>query len=431
MTTTRQCPALFIAAPASGQGKTTLTAALARYHRDCGLRVRVFKVGPDFLDPMILEQASSQSVYQLDLWMGGERHCRQLLFDAAGAADLILIEGVMGLFDGEYSSADLAMLLEIPVLLVIDGSAMAQTFGALAHGLASYRPNLPVAGVFANRLAGRGHYQMLMDSLPPALGSLGWLPRDAAIAMPERHLGLVSGNEIPDLEARICKASTAIQALRDEPPAAVTFRRQKPDKPESILSGQTIAVARDTAFCFLYRANIELLEALGAQLHFFSPLTDTDLPRADALYLPGGYPELYMTELAANTSMHCAIRNHHRAGRPILAECGGMLYLLESLTDAQGKRVPMLGLLPGHGVLQTKLVNIGMHSLQLPGCGTLRGHSFHYSKLDCPLTPTAHSRPAKKYGTAEPVYQDGQLTASYLHLYFPANPLATTGLFYP
>jgi len=184
------CPALFIAAPASGQGKTTVTAALAAHHRGQGRRVRVFKTGPDFLDPMILERASAAPVYQLDLWMGGEEHCRQLLQAAAAEADLILIEGVMGLFDGDCSSADLAALFGIPIVVVIDGSAMAQTFGALAHGLATYRPGLPFAGVFANRLAGERHYEMLAESLPSGLASFGWLPRNADIALPERHLGL-------------------------------------------------------------------------------------------------------------------------------------------------------------------------------------------------------------------------------------------------
>ncbi|MDP2266538.1 MAG: cobyrinate a,c-diamide synthase, partial [Thiobacillus sp.] len=157
MSAPRHCPALFVSAPASGQGKTTVTAALARRYRDRGLCVRVFKTGPDFLDPMILERASGNPVYQLDLWMGGAAHCRQLLYDAAGDADLILIEGVMGLFDGNPSSADLAREFGIPILAVIDASAMAQTFGAVAHGLATYRAGLPFAGVLANRVGSAAH----------------------------------------------------------------------------------------------------------------------------------------------------------------------------------------------------------------------------------------------------------------------------------
>jgi cobyrinic acid a,c-diamide synthase len=222
---------MFVSAPASGQGKTTVTAALAHHHRQQGRRVRVFKSGPDFLDPMILERASGAPVYQLDLWMGGEDHCRQLLYDAAAEADLILVEGVMGLFDGDRSSADLAMLFGIPILAVIDGGAMAQTFGALAHGLATYRPGLPFAGVFANRVAGERHYEMLAESLPPGLRSFGWLARDVDIALPERHLGLVQAAEVDDLDARIARAAAALHGVEQVMPPPVAFRAAAGEPP--------------------------------------------------------------------------------------------------------------------------------------------------------------------------------------------------------
>lgn len=426
----RHCPALFIAAPASGQGKTTVTAALARFHRDHGRHVRVFKTGPDFLDPMILERASGNPVYQLDLWMGGENHCRQLLYEAAGEADLILIEGVMGLFDGERSSADLAMLFDIPVLAVIDGSAMAQTFGAIAHGLATYRPGLPFAGVFANRVAGERHYQMLAESLSPGMAAYGWLARDADITLPERHLGLVQATEVGDLDARIARAATALNGGNTALPPSVTFAAPAASLVEPILAGVRIAVARDAAFAFVYRANLELLQAHGAELTFFSPLDDASLPPTDALYLPGGYPELHLDRLATNDKMLTAIRAHHAQGRPIIAECGGMLYLLESLTDVNGRRSKMLGLLPGHATMQNKLANLGLHGIDLPE-GTLRGHTFHYSRMESPLTPIAYSQAARHHGTGEPIYRQGRLTASYLHLYFPSNPLAAARLFAP
>ncbi|HYM48429.1 MAG TPA: cobyrinate a,c-diamide synthase, partial [Burkholderiaceae bacterium] len=201
MNAERYCPALFISAPASGQGKTTITAALAIRERRRGRRVRVFKTGPDFIDPMILERASGNPVYQLDLWMGGENHCRNLLYDAAGHADLILIEGVMGLFDGQPSSADLAALFGIPVLAVIDASAMAQTFGAIAFGLARFRDDISVAGVIANRVGSEHHAEILGPSLPADLPMLGWLARDADFTLPERHLGLVQAREIADLDS--------------------------------------------------------------------------------------------------------------------------------------------------------------------------------------------------------------------------------------
>ena len=347
------CPALLLGASASGQGKTTVTAGLARYHRNQGRKVRVFKVGPDFLDPMILEQASGLPVYQLDLWMVGERDCKALLYQAAQGADLILIEGVMGLFDGTPSSADLASLFGVPVLALIDAHAMAQTFGALAYGLAHYRPGLPFAGVLANQVTGPGHAELLAESLPPDLPYYGWLPRDGEIALPDRYLGLVQAAEIADLETRL-ESTATLMATTDlvKLPPSVTFPAVHTELPLPLLKGVRIGIARDTAFSFLYPANLNLLQALGAELTFFSPLHDSELPKVDSVYLSGGYPELYLSKLAANESMRAALRRHHQADKPIYAECGGLLYTLESLADKKGNRALMLGLLPGHAALQ-------------------------------------------------------------------------------
>lgn len=427
----RPCPALFVSAPASGQGKTTVTAGLARLHRNLGRKVRVFKVGPDFLDPMILARASGHPVYQLDLWMGGEAHCRQLLFDAAGEADLILIEGVMGLFDGDPSSADLAALLDIPVLAVIDGSAMAQTFGAVAHGLAHYRPGLPFAGVLANRVASPRHADMLLSSLHPDLAGFCAVFSDPAATLPDRHLGLIQADEIDDLDTRIdlMAGKIAETGLADLPPT-VAFAPQPASPIPPLLAGQRIAVARDAAFSFLYPANLDVLRALGAELRFFSPLDDAALPEADSLYLPGGYPELHLKRLQANRAMRESIRAHHAAGRPILAECGGMLYLLESLADIEGRRAEMVGLLPGHAVMQPRLTALALQAVQLPA-GELRGHTFHHSRLETKLAPVARGRCPNGGATAEAVFRDQGLTASYVHFYFPSNPAAVAGLFLP
>ena len=427
---TRHCPTLLVAAPASGQGKTTVTAALARRYRERGLRIRVFKTGPDFLDPMILERASGHPVYQLDLWMVGEAHCRQLLYEAAADADLILIEGVMGLFDGEPSSADLAAHFGIPVLAVIDGSAMAQTFGAVAHGLAHYRRDVKVAGVFANRLAGDGHYQLLAASLAAELPCLGWLPRDADIALPDRHLGIVQAREIADLDARLTQAAHALRLTHETLPPTVDFSPVECDAIPQTLQGVRVAVARDAAFSFLYAANLDLLRALGAELRFVSPLTDEALPEADALYLPGGYPELHLSVLARNTKMKNAIRAHHTAGKPIVAECGGMLYLLDSLSDADDERADMVGLLPGHARMQRQLVALALQTVTLPE-GTLRGHTFHHSQMETDLPALARARCPNGGRTAEAVYRRGRLTASYLHSYFPSSPATAAELFRP
>lgn len=428
---TRHCPALLIGAPASGQGKTTVTAALARHHRNQGRRVRVFKTGPDFLDPMILERASGQPVYQLDLWMGGEAHCRELLYQAAGEADLILVEGVMGLFDGTPSSADLAEQFGLPVLAVIDASSMAQTFGAIAHGLATYRSKLRFAGVIANRVGSVTHAGMVAESLPPGIPSYGALPRDAQLSLPHRHLGLVQAGEIDDLEARLERAAAALAETGTIPlPAAVGFELSPSESVLPHLKGLRIAVARDHAFAFLYRANLDLLRAMGAELIFFSPLADERLPEADSVYLPGGYPELHLQQLAANTGMKNALREHHARGKPMVAECGGMLYLLESLTDAAGTRAEMAGVLPGHAVMQSKLANLGLQSVALPE-GTLRGHSYHHSRTETSLVPFALTEDKRPHGRAEAVYRQGRLQASYLHLYLPSNPQAAARLFMP
>lgn len=431
MSTVRHCPALLIAAPASGQGKTTVTAALAAYHRSQGRRVRVFKTGPDFLDPMILERASGNPVYQLDLWMGGEAHCRELLYRAATDADLILVEGVMGMFDGTPSSADLAELFDIPVLAVIDASAMAQTFGAIAYGLMHYRPSLEFFGVLANRVASANHADMLSESLSADIRHFGTLPREAELSLPDRHLGLVQAQEITDLDQRIAHAASKLKeqscvAL----PEPVAFSSAHTAEPQRSLAGVKIAVARDVAFSFLYHANLDVLRALGAELAFFSPLTDAQLPDADSLYLPGGYPELHLQQLQDNVAMRDAIRAHHASNKPIFAECGGMLYLLKSLTDAQGNRAEMAGILPGHAVMQKKRVNLGMHSVTLPE-GEFRGHTFHHSMMEIPTAPIALTTPMRARGKSEAVYRIGNLHASYLHYYLPSNPGAAAHFFTP
>ncbi len=426
-----RCPALLIAAPASGQGKTTVTAALARLHTRAGKRVRVFKCGPDFLDPMILARASGQPVYQLDLWMVGEEQSRHLLWEAAGEADLILIEGVMGLFDGTPSAADLARRFQVPVLAVIDGSAMAQTFGALAYGLANFQHNLPFAGVLANRTGSERHGEILRDSLPPAIRWYGALPRSAAVELPSRHLGLVQAEELVDLDARLDAAADALLvsagAVMPEP---VSFAAPVNESLEPLLAGVRIGVARDSSFAFVYQANLDLLRRLGAELLPFSPLRDQALPEVDSLYLPGGYPELHLQQLADNTPMLSAVAAHHAAGKPILAECGGMLYLLQSLADKDGQCAELAGLLPGRAVMQSRLAALALQEVELPE-GRLRGHTYHHSVLDCAVAPLVRGECPNYRRTAEAVYRVGRLTASYIHFYLPSDPRAAAELLLP
>jgi len=424
------CRALFISAPSSGSGKTCVTAAIARSQVRRGRRVRVFKTGPDFLDPSILERASGAPVYQLDLFMGGFAHCQALLAQAAREADLILVEGVMGLFDGKPSSADLAAAFGLPVVCVIDASAMAQTFAALATGLARFRPDVRHCGVIANRVGGQAHARMVAEGLPADLPLIAALPREPRLILPERHLGLVQALEQPGLDAQLdAWADTWDAALLPnfacEPQTIVDAIETAP---APLLAGRRIAIARDAAFGFIYAANVDTLHALGAELAFFSPLKHEPLPACDAVWLPGGYPELYADRLAAHPTLAAALAAHVARGKPLLAECGGMLALLDELTDAAGDAHPMAGLLPGRAHVQQRLAALGLQAINWPE-GPLRGHSYHYSTLHTPLTPIATATNPNGGKTAEALYQQGSLRASYVHHYFPSNPEAIAAFF--
>ncbi|WP_349238313.1 cobyrinate a,c-diamide synthase [Acidovorax sp. JG5] len=448
-----RCPALLIAAPASGQGKTTVTAALARLYARRGLQVRVFKCGPDFLDPHWHQLASGAPVHQLDLWMTGEADCAQRLHAAAHEADLILIEGVMGLFDGDPSAADLAQRFGVPVLAVVDASAMAGTFGALAFGLRHYRPGLPWAGVLANRVGSARHADMLQAGLREPQEWLGALmrvtlkadvgvdvgaARAAGALLPERHLGLVAAHELLDSQQRLDAAADALAATPLGQMTAQDLQRWAVDFPApahtaavpALLAGRRVAVARDAAFCFIYAANLQCLQQMRARVVFFSPLHDAALPECDAVWLPGGYPELHTAPIAANTGMQASLRAHVAAGKPLWAECGGMMALFESITLADGSMAPLWGLLPGRVTMQKRLAALGPQQLDVAG-HTLRGHTFHYSTSDSSATVVARTTrpdeaPAPDFG--EVLYQQGSIHASYFHAWFPSSPEAVAHL---
>jgi cobyrinic acid a,c-diamide synthase len=442
MTTTHTCPAILVSAPASGQGKTTVVSALARLHARQGRKVRVFKCGPDFLDPYWHTMASGHPVHQLDLWMTGEADCRSRLAAAAQDADLIIVEGVMGLFDGDPSAADLAQRFGLPVLAVIDAGSMAGTFGALAFGLQHYRPNMPWAGVLANRVASARHAEMLLSSVREPAQCLGAVMRNPAMVLPERHLGLTVASEVVDALARLDAAADALAAtplgqlsldqlerwsVTFEPPAVQDALAPKP------LAGRTVAVARDAAFCFIYAANLDCLTALGAELVFFSPLADAALPACDAVWLPGGYPELHTARLAANAQMRESLAAHLAQNKPVWAECGGMMVLFDTLVTVDGERHAQWGLLPGTVSMQKRLAALGPQQLQTPS-GTLRGHTFHYSTCDTPLpavlrTARPDHDPMPEAGEA--LYQSGALRASYFHAWFASSPAAAAALFLP
>jgi cobyrinic acid a,c-diamide synthase len=419
---------LLVAAIASGQGKTTVTAALARRLRRMGQRVHVFKCGPDFIDPMVLEHASRAKVHTLDLWMVGLEQSRQRLARAAREADVVLVEGVMGLYDGDPSAADLARAFDLPVLAVVDAGAMAQTVGAVVLGLRDYGP-VKMAGVVANRVASEGHARMVAASLRD-IPLLATLPKQAR-SLPERHLGLVVPGEVDDIDALLDDLADQLQ-LDEAAWNALPTQLLDDAVPEApvppLLAGKTVAIARDAAFCFLYPANVDTLEMLGAQVRWFSPLADEPVPQdADAVYLPGGYPELHGAELARAARWQASIRAAHAAGMPILAECGGMMALAESLADKDGHAWPMAGLLPGRVLMQPRLAGLGSQGLATQA-GQMRGHTFHYSRLETTVSPTTWTVKHPSGAQGEAVYRVGSLTASYFHAFFASNPASAASL---
>ena len=424
-----RCPALFVAAPASGQGKTTITAALARLHVRLGRKVRVFKCGPDFLDPRIHAVASGAPVYNVDLGMCGEADIARRLYEAACEADLILVEGVMGLYDGTPSAAELARRFGIPVMAVIDARSMAQTFGAVAYGLAHYEAGVPFAGVLANRVGSARHVDLLRASLPAGMRWFGAVMRDAAAALPERHLGLMQAEEIADLGNRLDRlaehlAQTGAAGL----PPAVDFPFAPPPAVPPLLAGKRIAIARDAAYGFIYPANVDTLRALGAEVLFFSPLAGDGLPAGcDALWLPGGYPELHAAALAANAGFWAGLRAHVAAGKPVLAECGGWMSLLDAIVDTAGLAHAFGGLLPGRALMQKRLAALGMQQADFPQ-GRLSGHTFHYSRAETPLEPWLRAR-RPDGAEGEPIYRRGPIIASYMHFWFPSCPAAVAACF--
>ncbi len=416
---------IIIASPGSGHGKTLVTAGLAMALANSGRRLRVYKMGPDYLDPQFIEAATGLEVRQLDYWMLGEREIANELHRAQHDVDDIIIEGVMGLFDGEHSVARLARDYRIPVCVVADASAMAQTFGALMYGLANYDPDVNVAAVIANKVDSDRHADMLRDSIRAPLTMLGSIKRDKTLAVNERHLGISSENHPIARSAANAMASQLSEIAKALPWGTLRVEDNSLNQPDASqpggrLSGMRIAVARDQVFSFIYHANMDFLQREGATLHFFSPLNDSALPDCDALYLPGGYPELQLEQLAANSSMLSAIRAHIELQKPCLAECGGMLYLLDSLSHSD-QQADLCGIFPLRAKVNERLAGLGYQAL--PGT-QLRGHTFHYASIideDRDSTDAARSSYADGR-RGELILRHHNTVASFVHWYFSSSP---------
>ena len=426
---------LVIAGLASGAGKTTVTVALARALRARGLTVATFKCGPDYLDPTYHARAAGGTCHNLDGWMMGRDAVRATFARATRGADVALVEGVMGIFDGASptsdagSTAEIARWLEAPVLLVVDASGMARTIAALARGVADFDPALRVAGVIAQRVGSRGHLELLKKALPSVAGGL---PVEDGLAFPDRHLGLVEASGVPDATLaawgeraaawidleRVLAIARAAPALPEPPPLA-----------EARAPRCRVAIAHDAAFHFYYEDNLRRLEAAGAELVRFSPVADEAPPPCDGIYLGGGYPELLAEALSENRTM-CAALASFRG--PIYAECGGLMYLTEGIRTRDGRLHRMVGLLPGEAVMGDRLAALGYVEVETQARSILgaagvrfRGHQFRYSELRGVPDDAARLykvRRRRDGNTTAEGYQRGNVLGSYVHAHWASNP---------
>ncbi len=443
-------PRILIGATGSGAGKTTVTVGLIAALRSRGMRVAAFKCGPDYLDPTYHARAAGAVSHNLDGWMMGRDAVLATFTRCSAEADVSVIEGVMGLFDGaspaseEGSTAEIAKWLGAPVILVTDASGMARTIAAVAHGFAHFDPAVKLAGLICNRIGGRRHLDLLREA-SAEIPVLGGLPVDDAAAFPERHLGLFYADEahVPGARIEACGRNAAewfdldamIAIARSAPALAdcasgegVRARRRDPRC--------RIGIAQDEAFHFYYDDNLRRLESLGAELAPFSPIRDAAPPAADGLYFGGGYPEAHARALAENRPMLEAVRSMLRRGVPIYAECGGLMYFARAIRVLDGGVFPMIGAIPAEAVMHDRLQALGYVEVEttrptILGAAGLRfrGHQFRYSTL----VPEPHGierayavRPRRSAGFDEG-FSAGNLLASYVHAHWASNPQAAAG----
>ncbi|EYB69008.1 cobyrinic acid a,c-diamide synthase [Deinococcus phoenicis] len=425
---------LVLAAPHSGSGKTTVASLLCLALRRRGLKVAPFKLGPDYLDPTHLSRAAGQPARNLDSFLLPPGRLRDLFARAAEHADISILEGVMGLYDGRdpssdaHSTADLARLLEAPVVLVIDAGGSARTVAAVAHGLRSFGPDLNVVGVILNRVAGERHAALCEVALTHiGLPVLGHVSRDPALHLPARHLGLLSAEQASWDEADALRAAAtlrldALLAAADAP--ALPLPAPAPRRPTP---RARIAYALDEAFHFYYPDALDALRDAGAELLPFSPLRDAGLPPdVGGVLLGGGYPEAHAAGLTANVSMRAALRTFAVSGRPIIGECGGLMYLGETLEDQSGQMFGMCGVIPYRTRMAPRLT-LGYRdatalspSPLVPAGAVLRGHEFHHSVLTHAPTHPAYTWAGAGGVRVEEGYARGNVLASYLHVHYGA-----------
>ena len=447
---------IMIAAPKSGSGKTTITCALLQILKEQGENISSCKCGPDYIDPMFHRQVLGVPARNLDTFFTGEEQTRELFLQGRSDGDLVVMEGVMGLYDGlggireEGSSYHLAKVTNTPIILAVDAKGMGKSVIPLVAGFLAYDEAHLIKGVIFNRMSA-AYYEILKPLAEEELGIevLGYFPENKTLQIASRHLGLLLPNELEDLKEQIQTAAQKLQETVDirkllqiaenaEPLAAIDCEGKQISQHNITLTSMTsngiedekprIAVARDEAFCFYYEENLRMLEQVGAELVFFSPIHDTALPEnMHGLLLGGGYPELYAKQLSKNEAMRTAVREAVLSGVPTVAECGGFLYLHTTLTDREGRSYPMAGVLPGKCFDTGKLVRFGYIELEeksghfLPQGSRIRGHEFHYyDSEDNGVDGTAYKpTTGRNYAC---IHTGENYWYGFPHLYYPSCP---------
>lgn len=420
-------PQLLIGAPHSGSGKTTFTLGLLRALRNRNMKVQPFKCGPDYIDTKYHGIAAGSPSVNLDLFMASKGHVKKLYGRYTSEADVSVVEGVMGLFDGAVkmkgSSAEVAETLGLKVLLIVNAKAVAYSVAPLIYGFKNFYKGVDIAGVVFNFVSSESHYSFLKDAcVDVGVECLGYIPKSTDLEIPSRHLGLSIDSmeqydKFADGVAETIERTVDIDAILD------IYNTEAPKNDDvfeerEVNTQLKIAVARDEAFNFIYHENISILEAMG-NVVFFSPLNDIELPEADLVYLAGGYPELYLDKLSENYSMKQSIVEYCRRGGKMLAECGGMMYLCNNIISKDGKVYPMCGIFNQDTSMERMKLHLGYRRIVLNG-NELKGHEFHYSQIVNNSMHTSvgeiYSARGKKLDTK--IFRKDNTIASYIHFYW-------------
>lgn len=420
-----QKPQFLIAAPSSGSGKTTITQGLLRYLKNKGLRVQPFKCGPDYLDTKHHGWAAGNVSINLDTFMSSFGHVSDIYNKYTADGDASVVEGVMGLFDGakkmEGSSAQIAELLDIPIILVVNAKATAYSVAPLLYGFKNFYPGIKIAGVIFNFVGSESHYQFLKDACDDVgITPLGYVPKNDEVHLPSRHLGLQI-TDSSEYDSIIEKIATHISKTVDIEKlleiCTCPFVKQA-QAALKIKGNLKITVAKDEAFNFTYHENLSALNQLG-EVNYFSPLHDESLPETDFLYLAGGYPELYLEQLSENIKMREAIKEYCENGGKVLAECGGMMYLCDEIINSNGNSFSMVGVFNQRASMENMKLKLGYRKVSVKD-QTYFGHEFHYSNLIEPQKDLSigeiYSARNKKMDTL--LFKKNNVIASYVHFYW-------------